>query len=386
MLLITTTKRNIFNNTVLMGKTNKMNVSQFVQYINKTVFKSLEEDLPSEYPILAKYKQIRFMRKLMSSTVDVKGCMNTPLVINYKYKIIPSIQDLKLQVLISLMLSPQTKDEMTFDAFENMFIDSLKFDKKGVRKGISIEYLKQKKTDEIDELIKKVGFHKRKAQNIKDLSELTEVPEKYEEVLDIKGVGPKIGLLYMQNGVGENMGIGVDTHVNRFASKFEWIKNDKGRKPLKNAEYTRELLEASIEKKFWAEINLILVGFGQNICTSTQRPKCDVCLVSKCKDRRVEIDETLKNGIVKDIEDLDISYLSKENADKNYRKILAWKVLVQERYGIEMRFGDEDLLGDWDQKFDQLSKELYGYGLLEEKDANEPKFKKVKIEVKQEII
>lgn len=369
-----------------MSKTNNMNLSQFIQYINRNVFKSLEEDLPAEYTKLTKYKQIRFMRKLMSSTVDIKGCMNTPLVINYKYKIIPSIQDFKLQVLISLMLSPQTKDEMTFDAFENLFINSLSFDKNGIRKGISIDYLKQIKVDQIDELIKKVGFHKRKAQNIKDLSLLEEVPETYTDVLNINGVGPKIGLLYMQNGLGQNMGIGVDTHVNRFASKFEWIKNPSGRKPLKNAEHTRELLEASIERKFWAEINLILVGFGQNICTSTQKPKCDVCLVSKCKDRRMDIDESLKDGIVEDIEDLDVSYLSKENMDRNYRKILAWKALVQERYGIEMRFGDEDLLGDWDKKYDELSKELYGYGLLEDKDSAEPRFKKVKIEIKQEVI
>lgn len=357
------------------------NISQFIQHINQHVFKSLLEDLPSEYTIFKKYKQIRFMRTLMASTVDLKGCLNTPLIINYKYKVIPSVQDFKLQVLISLMLSPQTKDEMTFDAFENMFMDSLKLH----TRGISIDYLKSKSFEEIDALIKKVGFHKRKAKNIKDLCMLTSAPDSYEDVIKINGVGPKIGLLYMQNALGQNMGIGVDTHVNRFASKFEWIKHKSGRTPLKNPEQTRDLLEASIDKRFWAEMNLILVGFGQNICTSTQLPKCDVCLVSNCKDRRTKIDESLQNGIVKDIEDLDVSYLHSTNHEKNYKKILAWKILVQERYGIEMRYGNEDILGDWDKKFDNLNKELYGYNLLQHEKLSEPPLKKVKIEIKSEF-
>lgn len=358
------------------------NISQFVQHINHGVFKSLREDLPGEYTTFQKYKQIRFMRALMASTVDLKGCLNTPLIINYKYKVIPSVQDFQLQVLISLMLSPQTKDETTFDAFENMFVDSLKYHSKG----ISIEYLKTRSSGEIDELIKKVGFHKRKAKNIKDLCELKGVPKSYEDVLKVSGVGPKIGLLYMQNAVGQNLGIGVDTHVNRFASKFEWIKHKSGRTPLKNAEQTRELLEASIDKRFWAEMNLILVGFGQNICTSTTLPKCDVCLVSDCKDRRADVDVSLQNGIVKDIEDLDISYLDSKNHERNYKKILAWKMLVQERYGIEMRYGNDDILGDWDKKFDLLNKDLYGYSLLQQDPLSEPPLKKVKIEIKSEFI
>lgn len=318
---------------------------------------------------------------MMASTVDLKGCLNTPLIINYKYKVIPSVQDFKLQVLISLMLSPQTKDEMTFDAFENMFMDSLKFHSKG----ITTEYLKTRSSEQIDELIRKVGFHKRKAKNIKDLCELTSVPDSYEDVLKVSGVGPKIGLLYVQNALGQNLGIGVDTHVNRFASKFEWIKHKSGRTPLKNAEQTRELLEASIDRRFWAEMNLILVGFGQNICTSTKLPKCDVCLVSKCKDRRAEIDESLQNGIVQDIEDLDISYMDSTKHERNYKKILAWKMLVQERYGIEMRYGNDDILGDWDKKFDILNKELYGYSLLQD-SVLEPPLKKVKKEIESKFI
>lgn len=67
-------------------------------------------------------------------------------------------------------------------------------------------------------------------------------------------------------------GIGVDTHVHRISNRLGWCSTaDKG------PEATRLALESWMPKEHWAEINLLLVGFGQEICQPV-KPKCEGCL------------------------------------------------------------------------------------------------------------
>lgn len=352
----------------------EMNISEYIRFINQKAFHSLNSNLPKNLnPKLDQYKQIRFMRSKILTTVDIKGCLNTPLVVNYEHKVIPSIPNLRLQVLISLILSPQTKDEMTFQAFESLFKDSLSHNSK---EGLTFDYLRMKPEHDIDLLIRKVGFHKRKAKAIKDLGLLAnDIPLDYDSLIALNGVGPKIAMLTLQNALGEVRGIGVDTHVNRFASKFEWIGCHKDRKPLKDAEVTRKLLEKEdvVPKYIWAEFNLLLVGFGQDICTSNKIPKCDICVVNNCKDRRAELDPSLE--IIDDIEDLDVNY------DFKSKNVQQWMSLCKERYNLIINDSNANILGDWDAKFSQLNYEKYGFRLLEGKKEDA---KRLKIEVKFE--
>ncbi|XBW38401.1 hypothetical protein QEN19_003989 [Hanseniaspora menglaensis] len=350
-----------------------INVSQYIRFVNSRIFASLNNQLSGNVDTkLNQYKQIRFMRSMLVTTVDTKGCLHTPLVVNFNYKIVPTILNLQLQILISLILSPQTKDEMTVLAFENLFKNSLIHNS---TEGLSFDYLKIKNEDEIDALISKVGFHKRKAKCIKELAFLDGgIPLDYESLLALNGVGPKIAMLTLQNAIGEVAGIGVDTHVNRFSSKFEWINHKNGRKPLKNAEETRKLLENSIvPQDIWAEFNLMLVGFGQDICTSNKIPKCDICLVKNCKDRRTEIDSSL--NIISDIEDLDIGFKSKHTNQ--------WLELCQKKYDLKVRDDCESILGDWDLKFSKLNEQLNGFPLLQKEEELQIN-KRLKVEVKIE--
>ena len=65
---------------------------------------------------------------------------------------------------------------------------------------------------------------------------------------------------------------GVDTHVHRIANRLQWLK-----KKTKEPESTRKSLEEWLPIDLWDEINLLLVGFGQIICTPIS-PKCNTCL------------------------------------------------------------------------------------------------------------
>lgn len=70
---------------------------------------------------------------------------------------------------------------------------------------------------------------------------------------------------------GEVTGIGVDTHVHRIANRLGWVKN------CKTPEATRKQLEDWLPRELWSEVNLLLVGFGQQICLPV-KPQCGTCL------------------------------------------------------------------------------------------------------------
>ena len=74
----------------------------------------------------------------------------------------------------------------------------------------------------------------------------------------------------------KNCGISVDTNVHRVSNRIGLVKT-------KTPNKTRLKLEELIPKKQWKNINPLLVGFGQQICTP-RNPKCESCRISKkCK-------------------------------------------------------------------------------------------------------
>ncbi len=93
-----------------------------------------------------------------------------------------------------------------------------------------------------------------------------------EKFLDFLGVGPKMAYLAMELAWKETVGIGVDTHVHRISNRLGWVQ-----RPTKEPENTRLQVESWLPKNLWAETNLLLVGFGQTICTPVN-PKCGKCL------------------------------------------------------------------------------------------------------------
>ncbi|GAA5833851.1 hypothetical protein JCM11251_005987 [Rhodosporidiobolus azoricus] len=190
-------------------------------------------------------------------------------------------QDRRLSILVSLMLSSQTKDPVTHQATMNL--------RNNLPGGLTLSALESATVEEIDACICKVGFHNTKAVNLKRLAvKLREehngdVPSDLPGLLDIHGVGPKMAYLYLQ-AIGQNLGIGVDTHVHRISNRLRWHK-----KETANAEQTRLNLESWLPKHLWPSVNKMLVGFGQEICRPTA-PRCDLCDVATarlCPSRRV---------------------------------------------------------------------------------------------------
>src|SRR4051812_605564 len=129
---------------------------------------------------------------------------------------------------------------------------------------------------EIDALIHSASFHEPKARQIHALAERTvkefggELPADEEVLQSFSGVGPKCAHLALGVAAGVPC-ISVDVHVWRVVNRWGYVS---GRTP----EATLRALEAVLPKRWWIEINRLLVPFGKHVCTGV-RPKCSTCPV-----------------------------------------------------------------------------------------------------------
>lgn len=205
-------------------------------------------------------QNIREMRRERTAPVDHQGCERTADV-----KATPAVQ--RYQILISLMLSSQTKDQVTFEAMRKLKENNL-----------TIGNILKMPESEIGELIKPVGFWKKKASFIKKATEIChkdykdDIPPTVEELIKLPGVGPKMAYITMNVAWNKLSGIGVDTHVHRISNRLGWVK-----KATSTPEQTRVALESWLPREEWNEINVLLVGFGQQTCLPV-KPQCDKCL------------------------------------------------------------------------------------------------------------
>ncbi len=212
------------------------------------------------------FKKILKIRKEVSAPVDSQGLASCIEKCNNNDRKLK-----KFQGLVSLMLSPQTKDNITYETT-----------KKLIDYGLTIDNILKISQEDLVELIFKVSFHNVKAKNIKKLAEKLrdeyddDAPETLEEIIKFPGIGRKIGLLYLKECCETMTGIAVDTHIHKIANRLNWVNN------TKDPDKTSIELEKIVDKKYWNNINGVLVGFGQEICKSVS-PLCDEsCLL--CKD------------------------------------------------------------------------------------------------------
>ena len=204
------------------------------------------------------FEKIIKMREETPALVDTQGLSSCIDICNSKDKKL-----MKFQGLVSLMLSPQTKDNITYETT-----------KKLIEYGLNIDNILKTSEKELVELIFKVSFHNVKAKNIKKLAEKLreeyndDVPETLDEIVKFPGIGRKIGLLYLKECCQKTKGVAVDTHIHKIANRLKWVNN------TKDPNKTSIELEKIVDEKYWDEINGILVGFGQEICKSV-KPLCD---------------------------------------------------------------------------------------------------------------
>ncbi len=179
------------------------------------------------------------------------------------------------QVLISTILSQRTKDINTHRASKLLF-DHYPTPKK----------LANAPLGEIKELIHSTGFYNVKAKRVKEVAKIIheeygdEVPNDIRELLDLPGVGRKTANCVLVYGFGEPA-IPVDTHVHRISNRMGLVNS-------KDPDETERQLSNIIPRKYWIEINRLMVVFGKDIC-QPRIPRCEICPLTDMCDYYEEV-------------------------------------------------------------------------------------------------
>jgi endonuclease III len=167
--------------------------------------------------------------------------------------------------LVACMISIRTYDEVTIPVARRLFA-----------KARTPQEITRFTEAEIDALIQQSTFHERKAAQILEMAQRVvsefggDLPCDEEAMLSFSGVGPKCAHLVLGIACGEPF-ISVDVHVHRVTNRWGYIA-------ASTPEKTMTALEAKLPKRYWVEINRLLVPFGKHICTGSM-PHCSTCPV-----------------------------------------------------------------------------------------------------------
>ena len=167
------------------------------------------------------------------------------------------------ELLVAVALSAQTTDKSV-----NVVTPAL-FDKYSDAEALSVA-----DEEQVRELLKRIGMYKTKTKNLlamanKLVSEYDgKVPNTYEELITLPGVGRKTANVVLSVGFGEQR-IAVDTHVFRVANRIG-LANEK------DVLRTELALMEVIPKKRWSEAHHSLIFHGRNCCHA-RKPTCEVC-------------------------------------------------------------------------------------------------------------
>jgi len=140
------------------------------------------------------------------------------------------------------------------------------------------EALARAEPEEVEPLIRTIGFHRTKARHIVGAARKLvtdfggEVPQTMEELQTLPGVGRKTANIVLSQAFGINVGIAVDTHVRRVSKRLGFTDST-------NPDIIERDLVALLPEEVWGDINYLLIRHGRAVCTA-QNPKHDRCVVA----------------------------------------------------------------------------------------------------------
>ena len=122
------------------------------------------------------------------------------------------------------------------------------------------------KPSEIRKIIKPCGLSPKKSKAIAELSKILcnehegEVPESFEELEALPGVGHKTASVVMSQGFN-HPAFPVDTHIHRLAQRWRLSKG-------KNVKQTEKDLKNGFPIEDWNKLHLQIIFYGREHCTA----------------------------------------------------------------------------------------------------------------------
>jgi endonuclease-3 len=169
------------------------------------------------------------------------------------------------QQLVACIISIRTRDEVSLPVAIEL-----------LERAPTPQKLAKLSAAQIDQLISASSFHEAKAAQILEIAKRTvdefngELPCDFDVLTSFRGVGPKCANLTMGVACGAER-ISVDIHVHRVTNRWGYVST-------RSPEDTMRALEDKLPRRYWIEINRLLVPFGKHICTG-HLPKCSTCPV-----------------------------------------------------------------------------------------------------------
>lgn len=131
--------------------------------------------------------------------------------------------------------------------------------------------------EELIGYIKNLGLFRSKSKHIIELCKIlvdrfnSEVPDSFDDLISLPGVGRKTANVVLNCGFGVST-IAVDTHIFRLSRRL-------GLSNGRNVDAVERDLMEKIPEKFKLKAHLHLILHGRYVCKAV-RPRCDVCFIS----------------------------------------------------------------------------------------------------------
>ncbi len=158
------------------------------------------------------------------------------------------------ELLVAVVLSAQCTDERVNKVTATLF-----------KKYPTIESYRDASQGDMEKAVFSCGFYRNKAKNIRNAAKIIienfggVVPHTMEELITIPGVARKTANVVLSNAFQIHVGIAVDTHVRRFAIRFDLSDYSD---PVR---IERDLMEIMPKREWWG-FNHRLVHYGRDYC------------------------------------------------------------------------------------------------------------------------
>ena len=169
-------------------------------------------------------------------------------------------------LLIAVLLSAQCTDVRVNKITPHLF-----------KKADNPKDMVKLKVSDIEDIIRPCGLSPRKSKAIHELSQIIldkhhgEVPQSFEELEELPGVGHKTASVVMAQSFGVPA-FPVDTHIHRLAQRW-------GLTSGKNVEQTEADLKKVFPRELWNKLHLQIIFYGREHCTARgcDGLQCDIC-------------------------------------------------------------------------------------------------------------
>lgn len=133
--------------------------------------------------------------------------------------------------------------------------------------------------EKIESIIRPCGLSPQKSKAISGLSKILiekhegKVPQTFEELEELPGVGHKTASVVMSQAFG-HPAFPVDTHIHRLAQRWKLTSG-------KNVEATEKDLKKLFPKELWNQLHIQIILYGREHCTARG---CDGTICMICRE------------------------------------------------------------------------------------------------------